>query len=624
MKASWLKLVFAVGFISLLLCCGGRGDSPVIPRGVGGADQPREITLSEALAELDALSTPAGVDESLFSELKSAFASQLGTRNAEGRTGKLVSTPPGGESNRVTDMSIIDHGDGTCTLTWSYRNTGDYNQDGIVNIQDITPLAVHFNEAADAENEWIDGNGDGAINIQDITPLAANFFNECAGYTIESSDNPDSGFTVEATVPRSEASGSGRLHFEHALSLAGGLWIRVVPMDSGGAPGIPGSPQKLDEFTFDVTWTDETTLVDEDQLDLLLDADTENHIYTFDAQGVDAAGLDLSVDRVLVIHGIALERIVDAYQEGDNLIVEGENAPLTDAISDGTIAWDYGVSYTADKIPAMIIDGKRVTADESGVIDFEFPWDDYTYTIHVELNDTSASFKFTVKKDLGPGLGAELVMEGSIQRFRIKDLIELEGRQLQQFDQTMEKVVGEGTVSLVAAATGRDPISLVDLPAPLLEVPFLVGPVPVVLTIEARFVVDVLVPADGSSRISVTFNYDSDLGFSCDGVNVENTGSLGSYNYEEGVTETGASSAVGISFGVAFPRVELSIFWGRVVPYAHIQNVIWGTWDPAAPCQTADYEMRGVAGLNLDLFLISATPSVEFFKQTEKLLRAGD
>ena len=123
-------------------------------------------SLDEVLAELDALPAPEGVDESVFSALKSALREALqntwttgvppvGTGETFTRRGepvlqteekKLVSAPPTGEANRVNDLELVDNGDGTYALTWSYKNLGDYNQDGIVNIMDITPLAVHLGE----------------------------------------------------------------------------------------------------------------------------------------------------------------------------------------------------------------------------------------------------------------------------------------------------------------------------------------------------------------------------------------------------------------------------------------------------------------------------------------------
>ena len=207
---------------------------------------PSETTLDEALAELEALPTPEGVDETLFQQLKDALAEQLRTLNVyppnragERSTAKLASTPPTGEANRVDDLTLVDNGDGTCTLTWGYKNAGDYNQDGIVNIMDITPLAAHFNEPADETNEWIDGSRDGAITILDVTPLAAGFFNECAGYSVQGADEPGGGFTTIDTVNFADATGEVRLQFSFDLGAMTYVYHRVVPYDSALTEGEP-------------------------------------------------------------------------------------------------------------------------------------------------------------------------------------------------------------------------------------------------------------------------------------------------------------------------------------------------------------------------------------------------
>jgi len=138
----------------------------------------------------------------------------------------------------VHDLQLIDNGDGTYTLTWSYRNVGDYNQDGIVSISDITPLAVHFNETATPENEWIDGNGDSVINIADITPLAANFFTDCAGYRVQGQTAPGS-WTQVAEVPFSLAIGEGEcLRFDYDLGALAHDFYRVLPYEASGLGGV--------------------------------------------------------------------------------------------------------------------------------------------------------------------------------------------------------------------------------------------------------------------------------------------------------------------------------------------------------------------------------------------------
>ena len=94
------------------------------------------ISLDEALAELEGMPTPDGVDEELWGELKDALAEALTCRATTITSGtgvppviqlvrrrdtcatgeghsmlcpyKWVSTPPRGEANRVDDLELID------------------------------------------------------------------------------------------------------------------------------------------------------------------------------------------------------------------------------------------------------------------------------------------------------------------------------------------------------------------------------------------------------------------------------------------------------------------------------------------------------------------------------------
>ena|GEM_PF-2165912 len=274
---SYLRFFAALAALALALSCGGGRKAPslssdwttgVLARHseapppsfkVGDpppfqAATPSETTLSQALADLDALPTPAGVDASVFSALKSALREalvhgvgaihELPLRNLKPQTSNLVPTklasrPPTGLSNRVDDLQITDLGDGTYTLTWSYRNVGDYNQDGIVNIMDITPLAVHFQESADETNEWIDGNRDSLINLADVTPLAVSFGNEVAGYSVlQAPDYPGYTFDEVEKVGFHLASGSERKRLRcEFLASTSCYYYAVAPYDTTGSQG---------------------------------------------------------------------------------------------------------------------------------------------------------------------------------------------------------------------------------------------------------------------------------------------------------------------------------------------------------------------------------------------------
>jgi len=177
-------------------------------------------------------------------------------------TSRLACQPPSGEANRVTDLALYDNGDGTFTLSWTYKNVGDYNQDGIVDIADITPLAENFLQPASPTNEWIDGNNDGQIDIADIAPLAENFFNEVAGYVIEAS--PIGGEFAE--LARAEYAGNASAqvpvlqHILNAGDLGDMFYFRVVAYDGEGnlsdaysnvvqRPFAPGNPPAIISVT---------------------------------------------------------------------------------------------------------------------------------------------------------------------------------------------------------------------------------------------------------------------------------------------------------------------------------------------------------------------------------------
>ena len=268
------KLTLTVVLAALLLSCGGGRQPPGQSSVVSGQSSvnrvapsfqtatPSETTLAEALAEIEVLEAPEGVDEAVFSQLKEALAEALlaqwstgetpviqgngetaGTRSPPYSGGiKLISSPPDGSSNIVNDLTVRPDGE-DYLLQWHYRNVGDYNQDGIVSVMDITPLAVHFNEETNDNNEVVDGNVDGVINIMDITPLAAHFFSDLARYSIQTSPSQTGTFTEIDSAPFSVAvaEGSRRLRFSVPLPEGASGFVRVVPMDGTENPGIPSN-----------------------------------------------------------------------------------------------------------------------------------------------------------------------------------------------------------------------------------------------------------------------------------------------------------------------------------------------------------------------------------------------
>src|SRR5690606_32585953 len=76
-------------------------------------------------------------------------------------------------------------------LHWTYYNNGDYDQNGIVTIGDITPVGLHFGKTQ-SSSDWnrsrvADGDGNGLVSIADITPIGVNFGSSTASFVLRRS-----------------------------------------------------------------------------------------------------------------------------------------------------------------------------------------------------------------------------------------------------------------------------------------------------------------------------------------------------------------------------------------------------------------------------------------------------
>ena len=258
-----LRIVAVLSSALLLAACGGhsRNAAPV------QAQAPAPDALQSALAELDALETPEGVDAALFEELKGALASQLESRPSisagklssrdssnthsrlenrdSGYGRKTVAAAPTGSANMVNDLTIWSE-DEQLSLMWHYYNVGDYDQNGAVGISDITPLAIHYDEEWGDVNSIqavIDGSGNKKIGIEDITPIAQNYGVECAGYVLQNSATPDPedpGWNSIGDFGFALASGIGRYSFVVSAEVGEHPYYRVVPYDVSSVVGVPG------------------------------------------------------------------------------------------------------------------------------------------------------------------------------------------------------------------------------------------------------------------------------------------------------------------------------------------------------------------------------------------------
>lgn len=387
--------------------------------------------------------------------------------------------------------------------------------------------------------------------------------------------------------------------------------------------GYNDKPQD-DEFVFDVDWTPGTAYFDEDALSDLQQVDTADYRYYFDESNAEASAL--SAGDVLVIHGLALRKVTSVSNVNRQIIVETEYAALNEAISDGVVSWDYGVNFTSDLQPEMSLDGqihqfKRAT-DDSFTLSTKIG--SFDYKISMTFKGNRAEVTQEIEKSVGSDVKVKFACEGVIEQFRTKNKIVYNNSELTEYEHGNKGLKGELTVSLTAAGSGQDNISF-EFPTTLISFPFMVGPIPVKVNVKVFFVAEAFVPPEGSAQVSAKFTYNSSTGVKYSlGGDVQANGDEGSYSIKKKKAQTGAASAIGINFGLGFPRLEVGIFGSLLVPWVHTAFLVGGDFTFTPACQQAKAAYIGACGYDFGILGYEKKGIKNLWFIEEILLQSGD
>jgi hypothetical protein len=403
-----------------------------------------------------------------------------------------------------------------------------------------------------------------------------------------------------------------------------GLLAAGCSKDSPTGPG--GDPDRQDKSTFNVTWSPNAVIFKADEMSSLKKIDSADFRFHFDANNEKAKGL--SAGKIVVINNYAIRKVKNVKISGGETVVETEDAELTEAMKEADISWDYGIDVSAKALAkglAKQTGGSLIEGKDSLVVSFASGVYKIAFVIKPGQGETSISGKIT--KELIPGStakSARYTIKGAMKKFRSTGHIVIHDGQFNDFTMDNENVSADFLLTAVAAGSGND--LGIELPVPLLKFPIPDLPF-LVYELKAHLVLNASVPSDGSCDIGLRIQYNSDQGFQFD-PQTKNLRPQSNINWK-GFTpayppKTAASGPIGVSFGIAYPRVEVNIAGTKTGAWVHTAGVIGGDFTMFPVCRQAKATAIVAGGLKLGVTGLSTEIKKTIWQKDTTFFKTGD
>lgn len=155
---------------------------------------------------------------------------------------------------KAQNLGLTQSAGGQWVLAWDYTNPGDTNQDGMVGVQDLSPIGQYFGQSV--ENSWedpkrnVDCDRNGVISMGDVVRIGQNYSNRVYAYKVEVSADGQTAFNVigERLLSEAEKLPGQALRLEYSFPLINGqsnyienAWYRVVPFQEDLTLGTPSN-----------------------------------------------------------------------------------------------------------------------------------------------------------------------------------------------------------------------------------------------------------------------------------------------------------------------------------------------------------------------------------------------
>jgi hypothetical protein len=303
----------------------------------------------------------SGVNPELWSKL----TAELETVLEEYGTAKRTSAAPTGRTSEVPDLGLRAGGIGTL-FEWTYRNQGDYDLNGVVNISDLTQVGLHF-EKTTLSPDWqqaqlADGDNNGVVNIADVTPIGQNFGGEVDGYEFQSRAAGSGVWTAVEDYPFIMGDKTTGLYPEYVRETApaiSGPSYRVLPYVDNGSGREYGTPSNVyDSLVDDHCWSTQRGNFKRTSLSKGTGPEDVGSTWETPLEGRILYHEPVSDFMGTIYIGTALGSIVDGTENGYFYALDG----------DGNVLWRFQSIGSIAMTAATNRQGRVVFGDTSGMV----------------------------------------------------------------------------------------------------------------------------------------------------------------------------------------------------------------------------------------------------------------
>lgn len=265
-------------------------------------------------------------------------------------------------------------------------------------------------------------------------------------------------------------------------------------------------PAEPDRTSWDATFRDDATVLDEATMALLANPLTDDGVYRFAREAGDAV-LSLPPGRALLLPGVDIVRVKDVREEdvreeGGEIVLSTEAASLPDVVADGHASWNVGVDYPAGDPAAAspaASRGVRIQAAPAPTSKLVYNGPVGMFDVKGELKPEGDHVRLAGLVSFKNGNSIlRVALDGKLARFRHAGEVTIRAGMLEAFYFEVSDLDLVLDMNLGGVALGKGNESFA-IPIELM-VPAMLGPVPVYFAVGAKFEVNPALGQTSSSR----------------------------------------------------------------------------------------------------------------------------